>query len=100
MSSTARTSNGSFATGTYLLSCLREHPLVYPAAMILALGAIALVPIIYKVIFLNRVHGNTDRIMNEVSAFASRGDWAACEGIVRKYKDKKMPVRDALARAL
>jgi biopolymer transport protein ExbB len=76
---------------------LMGGPIVYP---ILALGAIALVLIIYKFIFLNRVHGNTDRIMNEVSAFASRGDWAACEGIVRKYKDKKMPVIEVVADGL
>jgi biopolymer transport protein ExbB len=72
-------------------------PIVYP---ILALGVIAMLIIIYKFMFLNRVHGNTDRIMGEVSTLASRGDWKGCEDIVRKYKDKKMPVIEVVADGL
>ncbi|MBN2564714.1 MAG: MotA/TolQ/ExbB proton channel family protein [Candidatus Eisenbacteria bacterium] len=72
-------------------------PIVYP---ILALGAIALIMVAYKLIFLNRVHGNTDRIMSEVSSLASKGDWDGCDAIVRKYKDKKMPVVEVVADGL
>jgi biopolymer transport protein ExbB len=56
--------------------------------------------IIYKFVFLNRVHGNTDRVMSEVSRLASRGDWAGCEAVVRKHKDKKMPVIEVVADGL
>lgn len=72
-------------------------PIVYP---ILALGVIALIVVAYKFVFLNRVHGNTDRIMGEVSALASRGDWEGCEAIVRKCKDKKMPVIEVVSDGL
>jgi len=82
---------------TFWEHVLMGGPLVYP---ILALGAIALVLIVYKFIFLNRVHGNTDRIMGEVSTLASRGDWKGCESLVRRYKDKKMPVIEVVADGL
>jgi len=72
-------------------------PIVYP---ILALGVAALIIVACRLIFLNRVHGNTDRIMGEVSTFASRGDWEGCEAIVRKHKDKKMPVIEVVADGL
>lgn len=72
-------------------------PIVYP---ILALGVIALIMVACKFVFLSRVHGNTDRIMGEASALASRGDWEGCEAIVRKYKDKKMSVIEVVADGL
>ncbi|MEA3408745.1 MAG: DUF3450 family protein, partial [Candidatus Eisenbacteria bacterium] len=72
-------------------------PIVYP---ILALGIIALVIVAYRFVFLKRVHGNTDRIMGQASALASKGDWDGCEAIVRKYKDKKMPVIEVVADGL
>jgi biopolymer transport protein ExbB len=72
-------------------------PIVYP---ILALGVIATLLIVYKFLFLNRVHGNTDRIMSEVSKLASRGDWQGCEALIRRHKDKKMPVIEVVADGL
>ena len=72
-------------------------PIVYP---ILALGVVALIIVVCRLVFLNRVHGNTDRIMGEVSAFASKGDWEGCEAIVRKHKDRKMPVIEVVADGL
>ncbi len=72
-------------------------PIVYP---ILALGVVALILVAYRFVFLNRVHGNTDRIMGEVSALASRGDWKGCEAIVREHKDRKIPVIEVVADGL
>ena len=72
-------------------------PIVYP---ILALGVIALVLVAYRLVFLKRVHGNTDRIMGDVSTLASRGDWEGCEAVIRKYRDRKMPVIEVVSDGL
>ena len=64
-------------------------PIVYPIALI---AITALVMIIYKLIFLSRVHGSVGRIMGKINSFAARGDWESCDGIVTEYKGKKMPV--------
>ncbi len=37
---------------------------------------------IERMIFLKRVHDNTDRTMNEVHRFAAEDDWEACQGVV------------------
>ncbi len=81
---------------------LRDHlllggPIVYP---ILALGVAALLIIVYKFAFLKRVHGNTGRIMGEVSSLASSGNWDGCESVVRKHASKKMPVIEVIADGL
>ncbi|MBD3349056.1 MAG: biopolymer transporter ExbB [Candidatus Eisenbacteria bacterium] len=72
-------------------------PIVYP---ILAIGVVALLVVAYKFAFLSRVHGNTDRIMSEVTRRASRGDWEGCEAIVQKHSHKKMPVVEVVADGL
>lgn len=64
-------------------------PVVYPI-MLIALGALFL--IIYKIIYLHRLHGNTDRMMGQVTELAGVGDWAACEGIINDHKGRKWPV--------
>ncbi|MFT5233735.1 MAG: biopolymer transport protein ExbB [Candidatus Krumholzibacteriia bacterium] len=53
-------------------------PIVWP---ILLIGLAALLLIIYKVIFMNRLHGNTDRLMGEVNTLAAKGDWDGCEKV-------------------
>jgi len=53
-------------------------PIVWP---ILLIGVAALVLIISKIIFMNRLHGNTDRLMGEVNTLAAKGDWAGCEKV-------------------
>jgi len=72
-------------------------PIVYP---ILAIGIVALLIVAYKFMFLSRVHGNTDRIMSDVTRCASRGDWEGCEAIVREHSHKKMPVVEVVADGL
>jgi len=64
-------------------------PIVYP---ILLIAVFALGIVIYKVVFLQRMHGNTDRIMNEVNTLAAKGDWAACEKILGQHTGKKWSV--------
>ena len=51
-------------------------PIVWPIFLI---ALAALVIVVIKIIYLNRMHGNTDRIMGEVNELAAKGDWAACE---------------------
>ena len=53
-------------------------PIVWP---ILLIGLAALLLIIYKIIFMNRLHGNADRLMGEVNTLAAQGDWAGCESV-------------------
>ncbi len=64
-------------------------PIVWP---ILLIALTALVIVIYKFYFLNRVHGNTDRIMGKVNELAARGDWAGCDAIVARHHGKNWPV--------
>jgi biopolymer transport protein ExbB len=60
-------------------------PVVWP---ILLIGVAALVLIIFKVVFMNRLHGNTDRLMGEVHSLAAAGDWQACEKLVAQDKGR------------
>ncbi len=64
-------------------------PVVWPI-MFIALAALLLV--LYKIIYLHRLHGNTDRIMGEVTKLAGQGDWNACEQIVDRHKGQNWPV--------
>ena len=68
---------------------LAGGPVVWP---ILLIAVIALLLVVYKAIYLQRLHGNTDRIMGEVTALASQGDWAGCEQVVDRHKGQKWPV--------
>ena len=73
-------------------------PIVWP---IVAIAFAVLLIVIYKIFYLNRVHGNTDKIMGTVNEMAARGDWQACKELVRSHKGKNWPVvnviRDGLA---
>jgi len=72
-------------------------PIVWP---ILLIAALALGIVIYKVFILQRIHGNTDKIMGEVNLLAEGGDWPACEDIVAKHKGKGMSVIHVLEAGL
>jgi len=54
-------------------------PIVWP---ILLIGVAAIFIVVYKIVFMNRMHGNTDRIMGEVNTLAAEGDWAGCDRVV------------------
>jgi biopolymer transport protein ExbB len=78
------------ARRTDLWQQIREGgPLVWP---ILAIALAALVIVTMKAVFLQRVHANTDRLMNEVNALAGRSDWAACDALVGRFSGRPPPV--------
>jgi len=64
-------------------------PIIWPIFLI---ALAALVIMVTKIVYLNRMHGNTDRIMGEVNELAARGDWGACEKIVAGHQGKTWPV--------
>jgi biopolymer transport protein ExbB len=64
-------------------------PIVWPI-FIIAIAAIII--ILYKFIYLQRFHGDTDRFMGEVNTLAAEGDWKACNEIVDRHKGRKWPV--------
>jgi len=72
-------------------------PVVWP---ILAIAVFALLLVFERIVYLRRVHGNTDRLMDEMNRLASQGDWKACEALVEGYEDKDWPVLNVLAAGL
>jgi biopolymer transport protein ExbB len=64
-------------------------PIVWPLAVI---AFLALATIVWRVVHLNRVHRNTDRIMAAVNAEAAKGDWPACARIVDDATCRRSPV--------
>lgn len=65
---------------------------------ILAIGLLALVITLERILFLNRVHANTDRLMGQVNQLASKGDWAGCDDVLKPEKGK--PVHNVLRAGL
>ena len=72
-------------------------PIVWP---ILAIAGFALFLVVERTLYLRRVHGNTDRLMDEMNRRASRGDWKACEALVERHEAKDWPVLNVLAAGL
>ncbi|MBD3178538.1 MAG: biopolymer transporter ExbB [Candidatus Latescibacteria bacterium] len=72
-------------------------PIVWPIILI-AIAALGIV--IYKIGFLRKVHGQTDKIMDCVNDLAASGDWDGCENIVQKHRGKKMPVIQVISDGL
>jgi biopolymer transport protein ExbB len=64
-------------------------PIVYPLAIV---AVLALGVIVWRVLHLNRVHLNTDRIMAAVNAEAAKGDWDACARMVDDRTTGRSPV--------
>ncbi len=71
--------------------------LVWPIGIIAVL--VVLISI-YKFLFLNRVHGNTDRVMGRVNELAARGDWEAVESFMNEFKNKDWPVVNVIKEGL
>ncbi|MBE0567798.1 MAG: DUF3450 family protein [Krumholzibacteria bacterium] len=83
-------------------STLTEHlqaggPLVWP---ILGLAVVALLIVVTRAFFLNRIHHNTDRFMGEVNGLAARGEWAAAEEFVNDHGRRKSPVIEVIKAGL
>ena len=69
--------------------------LVWP---ILALGLAALLLTVERLLFLNRVHANTDRLMGRVNELAAQGQWSQCHDTIAREKDR--PVHNVLKAGL
>ncbi|MBU2500663.1 MotA/TolQ/ExbB proton channel family protein, partial [bacterium] len=72
-------------------------PIVWP---ILGLAVVALLIVVTRIFFLNRIHANTDRFMGEVNGLAARGDWEAAEALVQKHGKRKSPVIEVIKAGL
>jgi biopolymer transport protein ExbB len=72
-------------------------PIVWP---ILGIAVLALLLVLERLLYLRRVHGNTDRLMDEMNRLASQGDWKACEALVEGHESKDWPVLNVLAAGL
>jgi biopolymer transport protein ExbB len=72
-------------------------PIVWP---ILAIAVLALFLILERIIYLKRVHGNTDRLMDRINQTAEKGDWAGCEEMIAKYEGRNWPVINVLTAGL
>lgn len=59
-------------------------PIVWP---ILAIGLLSLLIIVHRTWYLTRVHGNSDRVMGEVTALIAAGDWTACRERLDRFKE-------------
>lgn len=64
-------------------------PIVWP---IVGLAVVALIIVLVRAFYLNRIHANTDRFMDQVHQMAARGDWRAAEEVVASHKRQKSPV--------
>ncbi len=72
-------------------------PIVWP---ILLIGVAALLLVVYKIVFMNRMHGNTDRIMGEVNTLAAQGDWDGCDRILAEDKGRSGAVARVIGAGL
>ena len=70
-------------------------PVVWP---ILGIGLLALIIALERIVFLNRFHANTDRLMGRVNDLAGKGDWAGCDKVLQH--DQGKPVNNVLRAGL
>jgi len=82
---------------THNLSLLEEFklggPIMWP---ILLVGLSVLLFTVYKVVYLKRVHGDTDKVMGTVIDLAARGDWAGVDAYMQGHKNHNWPVVNVL----
>jgi len=64
-------------------------PIIWP---ILLIAVAAAVLVVTRAVGLQRIHGNTDRVMTRVMDEAGKGDWAACRRIIEEHSGKNWPV--------
>lgn len=65
--------------------------LVWP---ILGIGAVAILIVLERLVFLQRVHANADRLMGKFNKLAADGDWTGCRRILETRKGR--PVYNVL----
>lgn len=59
---------------------------------ILLVGLVVVAFTTYKLIYLKRVHGDTDTIMGTVNDLAAKGDWAGVDAFMQKHQNHNWPV--------
>lgn len=67
--------------------------IMYP---ILLVGLVVIVFTTYKLIYLKRVHGDTDTIMGAVNELAAKSDWSGVDAIMQKHASHNWPVVNVL----
>ncbi len=72
-------------------------PIMWP---ILAIALLALGIIVERILYLRKVHGNTDRLMDEMNRLALEGRWDACRQLLERYGNRDWPVLNVLAAGL
>ncbi len=80
---------------TFLTKLKKGGILIWP---ILAIGVVAFLLICERLIFLHKVHANTDRLMGRVNKMAIQEEWERCHRILSKEKDS--PVSNVLKAGL
>jgi biopolymer transport protein ExbB len=63
---------------------------------ILIVGLSVILFTLYKIVYLKRVHGDTDKIMGEVTDLAAGGDWEAVDRVMSTHKNHNWPVINVL----
>jgi len=53
---------------------------------------VAIFIVIERILFLNRVRGDTDRLLGAVNDLAAQGDWDGCTRLADKYQGRDWPV--------
>ncbi len=59
---------------------------------ILLVGLVVASFTVYKLVYLKRVHGDTDTIMGAVNDLAAKGDWQGVDTIMQKHQNHNWPV--------
>ncbi len=72
-------------------------PIVWP---LLAIALLAAGLVVERILRLNRVRGNTDRLMDKMNTMADEGEWQECENLIKPYKKNNWPVVNVLAAGL
>jgi len=72
-------------------------PIVWPILLIALLAAVI---VFERILFLNRVHGNTDTLMGTVNDLAARHEWDECEKLVNQPEHKASPVVNVITAGL
>jgi biopolymer transport protein ExbB len=68
-------------------------PIVWPIGL---LALAALVIVVNRILFLNRVNRNTKKYMTRFNKLAAEGEWEKCEELVMKHKGRHSPVNHVL----
>jgi len=63
---------------------------------ILVVGLVVIAFTTYKLIYLKRVHGDTDALMGTVNDLASKGDWQGVDSFLQKHQGHNWPVLNVI----